>query len=98
MRDLETRIAEIQKQQDQLKNKEKELKAKAILKERKQRTRRLIILGGAVESVLGELSKEEIDLFVAFLKNQEARGSYVSRALHRQLQKQEPKADEMFVL
>lgn len=88
MKDFKTRINEIQKQQELLKNKEKELKAKAIEQERKTRTRRLIQTGGVVEKVLGPLSKEELELFASFLINEEKSGNYISKALKRPLQEE----------
>ena len=83
MRDINDRISDLQKKQDELKNKERELKAKAVIQERKARTKRLIQIGAAVESVIGKLDPEELKLFVAFLRKQEAYGQYVSKALNR---------------
>ncbi|MGX8679172.1 MAG: JAB domain-containing protein, partial [Sphaerochaetaceae bacterium] len=49
---LNERIADLQKRQEQLKAKEKALKKKQSVEERKKRIRRLIELGGIIESVL----------------------------------------------
>lgn len=49
------RIADIQKRQEQLKAQEKTLKKRQSEEMRKKRTRRLIELGGIVESVLDNM-------------------------------------------
>ena len=62
---------------------------KAILQrekeiQRKARTRRLIEVGGAVESVLGHpIEKEDIPNLIAFLEQQEKRGNYFSKAMKK---------------
>lgn len=82
-RTIEERIAELQKKQEQLKAKEKALKAKQSQQERKARTKRLIEIGGAVESVLGKpIPKEDLPKLINFLKQQEERGQYFSRAMN----------------
>lgn len=53
------RIADIQKRQEQLKAQEKALKKRQSEEMRKKRTRRLIELGGIVESVLGRETEDE---------------------------------------
>ncbi len=81
-RSIEERIAELQKRQEQLKAKEKALKAKQAQAERKARTKRLIEIGGAVESVLGcPIPKEDLPKLIAFLNQQEDRGHYFSKAM-----------------
>lgn len=52
--------------------------------ERRARTHRLCSVGGAVESVLGrEMTREgDIERLMAFLRNQNDRGGYFSRAMN----------------
>lgn len=79
---VEERIAELQKRQEQLKAQEKALKAKQLQAERKARTKRLIEIGGAVESVLGKpINKEDLSKLISFLKQQEERGQFFSKAM-----------------
>lgn len=81
-RTVEERIAELQKKQEQLKAQEKALKAKQVQAERKARTKRLIEIGGAVESVLGKpIEKQDLPKLISFLKQQEERGQYFSKAM-----------------
>lgn len=81
-RTVEERIAELQKRQEQLKAQEKALKAKQVQAERKARTKRLIEIGGAVESVLGKpIEKQDLPKLISFLKQQEERGQYFSKAM-----------------
>lgn len=81
-RTVEERIAELQKRQEQLKAQEKALKAKQAQAERKARTKRLIEIGGAVESVLGKpIEKQDLPKLISFLKQQEERGQYFSKAM-----------------
>ncbi len=48
--------------------------------DRRQRTKRLIEIGAAAESVLGRPFEEgEVELFMNFLRQQEKNGSYFSR-------------------
>lgn len=79
---IEERIAKLQKRQSQLKAQEKALKAKQSQAERKKRTKRLIEIGGAVESVLGQpIEKEDLPKLISFLRHQEERGGYFSKAM-----------------
>jgi len=83
------RIDDIQKKMEQLKAQEKALKQKRSADERKQRTKRLIEIGGAVESVLkkslgeydGLIEKEDLPALISFLEKQEERGHYFSNAI-----------------
>jgi len=83
------RIDDIQKKMEQLKAQEKALKQKRSADERKQRTKRLIEIGGAVESVLkkslgeydGLIEKEDIPTLISYLQGQEDRGQYFSKAI-----------------
>ena len=77
------RIADIQKRQEQLKAQEKALKKRQSEEMRKKRTRRLIELGGIVESVLGRETEDEDKMrFLNFLKKQEANGNYFTNAMN----------------
>lgn len=77
------RIADLQKRQEQLKAQEKALKKRQSDEERKKRTRRLIELGGIVESVLERPTTDDDKIrFLNFLKKQEANGKYFSRAMN----------------
>ena len=86
---LDERLEEIKKKQEQLKAQEKALKKKQTDEERKQRTKRLIEIGGAVESVLkkslgdeeGVIREEDISALISFLQQQEDRGRYFSKAI-----------------
>ncbi len=79
----EERIAELQKKQDQLKAQERALKKRQSEDARKKRTRRLIEMGGIVESVLGrETTDEDKIKLMNFLKKQEANGKFFSKAMN----------------
>lgn len=81
-RTIEERIAELQKKQEKYKAMERALKARKTQDERKARTKRLIEIGGAVESVLGkEIKKEDLPKLISFLKQQEERGQFLSKAM-----------------
>lgn len=81
-RSIDERIAELQAKQKQLKEQEKRLKAKQSEAERKKRTKSLIEIGGAVESVLGRpIESEDLPKLVAFLHQQEQRGGFFSKAM-----------------
>lgn len=78
------KIAELQRKQAQLREQEKKLKARQSEAERKARTRRLIQIGGAVESVLGRpMDEKEIPTFVSFLKREGNCGSYFLNAMKK---------------
>ena len=77
------RIADLQKRQEQLKAQEKALKKRQSEEERKKRTRRLIELGGIVESVLDRPTTDGDKIrLLNFLKKQEANGKYFTRAMN----------------
>jgi len=79
----EERKADIQKRIDQLQEEEKNLDRKHKEEERKKRTRRLIEMGGIIESVLGRPTTDEDKIRLEnFLKMQERNGSYFSRAMN----------------
>lgn len=82
-RSYEERLAEIAKRQEQLKAQERDLKKRQSEEERKRRTRRLIELGGIVESVLGRPTvDEDKERFLNFLKKQESNGGFFSKAMN----------------
>lgn len=76
MATAEERLAKIKEKQAQLKAQEK-------AKERKLRTKRLIEIGGTAESILGRpFQDDDLQKFANFLKQQEARGNYYSKAMN----------------
>ena len=89
-RDYDERIAELQEKQKQLQEKQKQLKeqekilkARKSQQERKERTKHLIEIGGAVYSVLGRSYQDgDINRLIAFLKGQELRGNFFSSAMN----------------
>ncbi|MBQ7706723.1 MAG: conjugal transfer protein TraD [Lachnospiraceae bacterium] len=52
-RSYEERLEDLKRRQNQLKEQEKDLRKRVATEERKKRTRRLIEIGGIVQSVLG---------------------------------------------
>ncbi|SDW15429.1 Conjugal transfer protein TraD [Lachnospiraceae bacterium KHCPX20] len=82
-RSYEERLSELQKKQEQLKAQERALKKRQSEDERKRRTRRLIELGGIVESVLGRPTTDDDKLrLMNFLKKQERNGSFFTKAMN----------------
>lgn len=81
---IDERIAELQEKQAQLKAKEKQLRAKQSAENRKKEAHRKIVVGGAVESVLGRPIEgdEDINRLITFLKKQEERGKFFSKAMN----------------
>lgn len=82
-RTLEERIAEAQEKQRQYREQEKKLKAQASQKARKERTKHLIEIGGTIYSILGrDFIDGDIERLTSFLKGQENRGEYFSKAMN----------------
>lgn len=80
----EERISELQEKKKQLKEQEKKLRAQQSQAERKLRTKHLIEMGAAIYSVLGdEYHDGDKEKMIAFLKEQDRRGSYFSTAMGR---------------
>lgn len=80
----EERISELHEKQKQLKEQEKKLRAQQSQAERKLRTKHLIEMGAAIYSVLGdEYHDGDKEKMIAFLKEQDRRGSYFSTAMGR---------------
>ena len=85
---LDERIAKLQEKQKQQKAQEKALRARQSQEERKIRTKRLIDIGAAVESVLGHpIEKEDLPNLIDFLQQQEQRGNFFSKAMNLSSQK-----------
>lgn len=62
---------------------EKKIITQEKAKERKLRTKRLIEIGGTAESILGRpFQDDDLQKFANFLKQQEARGNYYSKAMN----------------
>lgn len=77
------KLEEILKKKAQLEAQAKAIKKRKSEDERKKRTRRLIELGGIVESVLGRDTTEEDKIrFLNSLKKQEANGKFFSKAMN----------------
>lgn len=82
-RSIDERIAELKEKQNQLKAQEKKLRAKKSTEERKIRTRHLIEVGGTIYSVLGrEFVEGDVERLAAFLKGQDNRGGYFTKAMN----------------
>jgi hypothetical protein len=84
IRSAEERIAELDKKMEQIKRRKRQSYREKKKYSEKARTRRLIEVGGAVESVLGHpIEKEDIPNLIAFLEQQEKRGNYFSKAMKK---------------
>lgn len=83
MATTEERLAKLREKQAQLKAQEKKIIAQENAKARKARTKRLIEIGGAAESVLGRSFQDgDLQKFINFLKQQETNGNYYSKAMN----------------
>lgn len=89
-RTVDEQLADLEQQAKQLAEKKKKLLAQKSSDERKKRTKRLIELGGAVCKVLNEdtiegdaLNDDDVANLIAFLKNQNSRGDFFTKAMHR---------------
>ncbi len=86
----EERIEELQKKQEQLKAQERALKKRQSEETRKKRTKRLIELGGIIESVLGRDTTEDDKIrLLNFLNKQERNGHYFTKAMNDPARPQE---------
>ena len=82
---IEEQIKALEEKEKTIKARKQQQQAKEKEKERKARTHRLIEIGGAVESVLGRpIEKEELPKLITFLKKQEEKGQFLSKALSEQ--------------
>lgn len=77
---------ELTAKKKQIQEKKKKIIARQKNEERKQRTKHLIQMGGAVYSVLGDSYQDgDEERLIAFLKGQEQRGQYFSKAMEREI-------------
>ncbi len=75
---IEKKLQELKQLQEQ----RKKLELRKKEDERKQRAHRLIQVGGAVESVLGHsIEEKDIPKLINYLRGQEDRGGYFSKAM-----------------
>lgn len=82
-RSYEERMQELKQKREQLMARERELTKRHNAEERKRRTRRLIEIGGITESVLGRpLTDQDKVRFAYFLRLQEQRGGFFSKAMN----------------
>ena len=80
-----------QEKKEQLNQQVKQLKARKSQEERKARTKRLIEIGAAVESVLNRpIEHDELPKLIDFLKTQEQRGHFFSKAMNKDSQNVNP--------
>lgn len=76
------RLEELIEKQKQLKEQERKIRSQISADERKQRTKHLIEIGGAVYSVLGDSYQDgDVERLIDFLQGQEQRGKYFSKAM-----------------
>ena len=79
----EEKLAKLREKQAQLKAQEKKIIAQENAKARKARTKRLIEIGAAAESILGRpFQDNDLQKFLHFLKQQETNGNYYSKAMN----------------
>lgn len=84
------RLSEIAKKKEQLDAQEKAIKKRQSEDERKKRTRRLIEMGGIVESVLGRSTTDDDKIrFMNFLNKQESNGKFFSKAMNEVVLKED---------
>ena len=82
-RPTEERLADIEKKMEQLKAQKRALQARQSQEEKKKRNHRLIEVGATVDSILGRpIEHEELPKLLNFLKQQEERGQYFSKAMN----------------
>lgn len=79
----EEKLAKLREKQAQIKAQEKKIIAQENAKARKARTKRLIEIGAAAESILGRpFQDNDLQKFLNFLKQQETNGNYYSKAMN----------------
>lgn len=82
LNDYDKKMSDYEKKLSEIKAQKRALLARQSAEERKKRTKRLIEIGGAVESVLGRpIPTEDLPKLINFLKQQEERGHYFSKAM-----------------
>ena len=79
----EEKLQDLEKRLEQLNNQKKKLLAQQKDKERKARTHRLVEIGAEIESALGYTldTKEARKALGDFLRSQEERGKWVTKAI-----------------
>ncbi len=78
----QAKLDKIEEQMKQLKARKKAILARVSQEQRKARTRKLIQLGGVVAKYLNrEIDDADIEKLDQFLKNQEERGEYFTKAM-----------------
>lgn len=83
-------------EKEQLNQQVKQLKARKSQEERKARTKRLIEIGAAVESVLNRpIEHDELPKLIDFLKTQEQRGHFFSKAMNKDSQNYNSNNDDL---
>ena len=87
----EERLADLEKKQDDLKEKKKKLLTKYKEDKRKKDTHNKILLGATVLSILGRpYADGDENRLRTFLENQERRGKFFSNAMNRNLSSSTP--------
>ncbi|MEE1516608.1 MAG: relaxasome subunit MobC [Lachnospiraceae bacterium] len=77
------RLDEIRKKKEQLQARERDIMKRKSEEDRKKRTKRLIELGGIIESVLGRATTDEDKIrLLNFLKKQETNGKFFTSAMN----------------
>ena len=77
------RLDEIRRKKEQLQARERDIIKRKSEEDRKKRTKRLIELGGIIESVLGRATTDEDKIrLLNFLKKQETNGKFFSNAMN----------------
>ena len=78
-------LADLEKKRLQIREREKQIKARMSAKERNARTRRGGWIVGEIEKILDrKIDDEDARKIIAFLKNQEKRGKFFSKALEKE--------------
>ena len=87
MATIDERIEKLEEKKEQLNQQVKQLKA---------RTKRLIEIGAAVESVLNRpIEHDELPKLIDFLKTQEQRGHFFSKAMNKDSQNYNSNNDDL---
>lgn len=77
------KLVEIRRKKEQLQARERDIMKRKSEEDRKKRTKRLIELGGIIESVLGRATTDEDKIrLLNFLKKQETNGKFFTSAMN----------------
>ena len=91
MATIDERIEKLEEKKEQLNQ-----QVKQSQEERKARTKRLIEIGAAVESVLNRpIEHDELPKLIDFLKTQEQRGHFFSKAMNKDSQNYNSNNDDL---